>query len=79
MFIAKPNLNNTNHIKEFATAKEAVQYLDSFLPTSRDEEMPRFQEEDYFLIGKLYRKDGNTDWIDNKHKPGRPRTKKKGK
>ena len=79
MFIAKPHLNNNNNIKEFATAKEAVQYLDSFLPTNRMDEMPRFQDEDYFLIGKLYRKDGSTDWIDNKHKAGRPKTKKEKK
>ena len=82
MFIAKPNLNNTINLKEFATAKEAVAYLNSFLPTGRDRDdeeacLPVLQDEDYFLIGKLYRKDGSTEWIDNKHKKGRP--KKKGK
>ena len=64
------------------TAKEAVKYLNSFLPTGRDRDdeeagLPVLQDEDYFLIGKLYRKDGNTDWIDNRHVKGR-KTKKKG-
>jgi hypothetical protein len=40
--------------------------------------MPSFRDEDYFLIGKLYRKDGSTEWIDSKHKKGRPTTKNKG-
>ena len=78
MYIAKPNLNNTMHVKEFDTANEAVKYLNSFLPTGRDDEMPSFRDEDYFLIGKLYRKDGSTEWIDSKHKKGRPKNKKKG-
>jgi len=27
--------------------------------------MPTMTAEDYFLIGKLYAKDGTTDWIGN--------------
>ena len=78
MYIAKPNLNNTMHVKEFDSANEAVKYLNSFLPTGRDDEMPSFRDEDYFLIGKLYRKDCSTEWIDSMHMKGRPKNKKNG-
>ena len=30
MWVAKPNLNNKNGIKEFPTAKEAVAYLEEY-------------------------------------------------
>jgi len=59
VLIAKPYINNNKEIKEFTDKKKAVLYLNSFLLDT----MPTMTAEDYFLIGKLYAKDGSTDWI----------------
>ena len=59
VLIAKPYINNNKDIKEFTNIKKAVQYLNSYLLDT----MPTMTAEDYYLIGKLYAKDGTTDWI----------------
>ena len=59
MFIAKPNLNNMNNAKEFATKKEAVAYLEEFTGIEMAYERNRKTKEityDWELIGKLYAK-----------------------
>jgi hypothetical protein len=61
VLIAKPYINNNKDIKEFTDKKKAVLYLNSYLLDT----MPTMTAEDYFLIGKLYAKDGTTDWIGN--------------
>lgn len=72
IFIAKPLINNNKGLKEFESVKKAVDYLNSFLP----DDYPTMQAEDYYLIGKLYEKSGDTSWIIKPNKVGRP---KKGK
>lgn len=69
IFVAKPLLNNNKGIQEFPTLQDAVKYLNSFLP----DDYPIMQGEDYFLIGKLYEKNG--EWLvdTNPKKPGRPK------
>jgi len=69
IFITKPYINNNKAISEFTDIKKAVAYLNSFLT----DEMPVLAADDYYLIGKLYAKDGSVDWITPKGKVGRPR------
>ena len=70
-YIAKPNILNSLHKKEFSEIRTAVKYLNSFLT----DDMPVLYAEDAYLIGKLYAADGSTTWIEpkEKRKPGRPR------
>jgi hypothetical protein len=61
MFIAKPNLNNMLHAKEFATKKEAVAYLEEYTGIEMAYERNRKTKEityDWELIGKLFPKKG---------------------
>jgi len=69
IFITKPYINNNKDLTEFTDLKKAVLFLNSYLT----DEMPTMAADDYFLVGKLYAKDGNTDWIAKKGKVGRPR------
>lgn len=69
IFVAKPLLNNNKGLQEFATIQEAVDYLNSFLP----DDYPIMQAEDYFLIGKLYEKNGEWTIDTEPKKPGRPK------
>jgi hypothetical protein len=68
IYIAKPYINNLNESKEFGTTKEALAYLNSFLP----DDYPKLYLEDAILIGKLYDK-GGTDIMPKKRPPGRPK------
>lgn len=55
---AKPNLNNTMHSKQFATAKEAVAYLEAYTGVEMPYERNRKTKEivyDWQLIGKLFK------------------------
>jgi hypothetical protein len=59
MYIAKPNLNNMNHAKEFAPKKDAVAYLEEFTGIEMAYERNRKTKEityDWEIIGKLYEK-----------------------
>ena len=59
MFIAKPNLNNMNGVKEFATKKECVAYLEEYTGIEMAYDRNRKTKEityDWELIGKLYEK-----------------------
>ena len=59
MFIAKPNLNNMNHAKEFATKKEAAEYLEAFTGIEMAYDRNRKTKEivyDWEIIGKLFPK-----------------------
>ena len=59
IWIAKPNMNNTLHSKEFPTAKEAVAYLEAYTGVEMPYERNRKTKEivyDWQLIGKLYKK-----------------------
>ena len=68
IYVVQPQLNNKSHSKEFNTTKEALIYLNSFLP----DDYPKLYLEDAILIGKLYAKDG-TDIMPKKRAPGRPK------
>jgi len=69
VFLAKPYINNNKDLTEFTDIKKAVLFLNSYLT----DEMPVLAADDYFLIGKLFAKDGSTDWVTPKGKVGRPR------
>ena len=69
IFIGKPNINNMLHAKEFDTPKKALDYINSLLPDT----YPTIPLEDAFLIGKVYEKSGNTDWLAKKKPIGRPK------
>jgi hypothetical protein len=59
MWIAKPNLNNSLFLKEFATAKEGAEYLEAHTGIEMDYERNRKTKEivyDWEIIGKLFRK-----------------------
>lgn len=47
IYVAKPNLNNNNNMKEFPTKKHAIKYL---------EEFTGYEMDDWELIGKLFPK-----------------------
>ena len=68
LLVAKPYINNLKEAKEFTNKKEAVAYLNSFLP----DDYPTMGFQDYALIGKIYAKDG-TDIVEKPGKPGRPK------
>lgn len=69
IFVAKPLINNNKGLQEFPTVQKAVDYLNGLLP----DDYPIMQAEDYFLIGKLYEKSGDTSWIVKPNKVGRPK------
>lgn len=73
VFVGKPNVNNMLHAQEFDTPKKAVDYINSLLPDS----YPVIPLEDAYLIGKVYEKSGNTDWLAKKKPVGRPKKVKK--
>lgn len=59
MYIAKPNLNNMLNAKEFATKKEAAEYLEAFTGIEMAYDRNRKTKEityDWEIIGKLYEK-----------------------
>jgi hypothetical protein len=68
VLVAKPYINNNKDLKEFTNKKDAIAYLNSYLP----DDYPTMAFEDYALIGKLFAKDG-TDIMPKKGKPGRPK------
>jgi hypothetical protein len=65
MFIAKPNLFNTDGVQEFTTEKEAIKYLESVTGIEMDYEVKRRKDKktgksvvvsktsDWYLVGKL--------------------------
>lgn len=55
VLVAKPYINNNNELKEFTNVKEAVKYLNSFLPN----DYPIMDMTDFAMIGKLFNKDGS--------------------
>jgi ribosomal protein L31E len=59
MWVAKPNLNNNNGIKEFPTAKEAVAYLEEYTGIEMAYDRNRKTKEityDWEIIEKLWEK-----------------------
>jgi len=61
MWVAKPNLNNTLHMKEFPTAKEAVAYLEEYTGIEMAYDRNRKTKEityDWEIIEKLFQKKG---------------------
>tara|TARA_R110002072_G_scaffold172872_1_gene327376 strand:- start:1470 stop:1682 length:213 start_codon:yes stop_codon:yes gene_type:complete len=59
MWVAKPNLNNSNGIKEFPTAKEAVAYLEEYTGIEMAYDRNRKTKEityDWEIIEKLWEK-----------------------
>ena len=59
MWVAKPNLNNSNGIKEFPTAKEAVAYLEEYTGIEMAYDRNRKTKEityDWEIIEKLWKK-----------------------
>jgi hypothetical protein len=66
-WIAKPNLSNSMHLKEFATAKEGVAYLEAYTGVEMPYERNRKTKEivyDWQPIGKLFKKPAQAlpDW-----------------
>ena len=58
MYVAKPNLNNMTHSKEFETKKECVEYLQEYTGVIMGWERNKKTKEiiyDWELIGKLYK------------------------
>ena len=65
MFIAKPNLFNTDGVQEFTTEKEAIVYLEKVTGIEMDYEVKRRKDKktgksvivsktsDWYLVGKL--------------------------
>jgi hypothetical protein len=65
MFIAKPNLFNTDGVQEFTTEKEAIVYLEKVTGVEMDYEVKRRKDKktgksvvvsktsDWYLVGKL--------------------------
>ena len=56
MFLAKPNLNNSLHSKQFNTKTEAVKYLEDVTGYKLDHTIDKKTKEriyDWELIGKL--------------------------
>jgi hypothetical protein len=65
MFIAKPNLFNTDGVQEFDTEKEAIKYLEKTTGIEMDYEVKRRKDKktgksvvvsktsDWYLVGKL--------------------------
>ena len=65
MFIAKPNLFNTDGVQEFDTEKEAIKYLEKTTGVEMDYEVKRRKDKktgksvvvsktsDWYLVGKL--------------------------
>jgi len=65
MFIAKPNLFNTDGVQEFTTEKEAIVYLEKTTGIEMDYEVKRRKDKktgksvvvsktsDWYLVGKL--------------------------
>jgi len=65
MFIAKPNLFNTDGVQEFTTEKEAIVYLEKTTGVEMDYEVKRRKDKktgksvvvsktsDWYLVGKL--------------------------
>ncbi len=63
MWVAKPNLNNNNGIKEFPTAKEAVAYLEEYTGIEMAYDRNRKTKEityDWEIIEKLWKKGVDT-------------------
>lgn len=59
MFVAKPYLNNNIGLQEFASKKEAAEYLEAFTGIEMAYERNRKTKEivyDWELIGKLFKK-----------------------
>jgi hypothetical protein len=57
MWVAKPNMNNNNGLKEFENVKEAVAYLEDYTGIEMAYERNRKTKEvtyDWELIGKLW-------------------------
>ncbi len=57
MWVAKPNMNNNNGLKEFEDVKEAVAYLEDYTGIEMAYERNRKTKEvtyDWELIGKLW-------------------------
>jgi hypothetical protein len=66
MFIAKPNLFNTDGVQEFDTEKEAIKYIEKTTGIEMDYEVKRRKDKktgksvvvsktsDWYLVGKLY-------------------------
>jgi hypothetical protein len=57
MWVAKPNINNNNGLKEFENVKEAVAYLEDYTGIEMAYERNRKTKEvtyDWELIGKLW-------------------------
>lgn len=60
MWVAKPNLNNSNGIQEFPTAKEAVAYLEKYTGIEMAYDRNRKTKEiiyDWEIIEKLWKKE----------------------
>jgi hypothetical protein len=67
MFLAKPNLNNTDNVKTFKTEKEAIAYLEEVTGYQMDYEVKRRRNpktgkmeivekiSDWYLVNKLER------------------------
>jgi len=65
MFIAKPNLFNSDGVQEFNTEREAIQYLEKVTGIEMDYEVKRRKDKktgktvivsktsDWYLVGKL--------------------------
>jgi len=57
MWVAKPNMNNNNGLKEFENVKEAVAYLEDYTGIEMAYDRNRKTKEvtyDWELIGKLW-------------------------
>jgi hypothetical protein len=57
MWVAKPNMNNNNGLKEFENVKEAVAYLEDYTGIEMSYDRNRKTKEvtyDWELIGKLW-------------------------
>jgi hypothetical protein len=60
MWVAKPNLNNRNNMKEFSDVKAAVKYLEEFTGIEMAYDRNRKTKEityDWEIIGKLYQEE----------------------
>ena len=69
MFYAKPKLNNSHDAQEFASVKEAVDYLNKYNEMGSeyegDNSVAKLKAEDWWLLGKLVGPEG-TEFRDNK-------------